>query len=148
MPAQATMLSPQQLIEAAKAPILAYNEKNWDKVRATLAPGFVYDEVGTHRVAEGIDQVIAMWQGWAAAMPDSKATFRDAVAGGSLAVVEVTWTGTHKGPLQLAAGTVPATGRRMEIRACMVTEMAGDKPKQSRHYFDIATLLQQLGISA
>lgn len=30
MPAQAAILSPQQLIDAAKAPILAYGKKDWD----------------------------------------------------------------------------------------------------------------------
>ena len=53
MPAQSTMLSPQQLVNAAKAPILAFNEKNWDAVRASISPDFVYDEVSTDRKVQG-----------------------------------------------------------------------------------------------
>jgi hypothetical protein len=30
----------------------------------------------------------------------------------------------------------------------MVIEMAGERVKQERHYFDMATLFQQLGLSA
>jgi steroid delta-isomerase-like uncharacterized protein len=148
MPVQATVIPPQQLIEAAKAPILAFNEKNWEKVRATVTPDFVYDEVGSHRRVDGADQVIALWKMWATALPDATATIRDAITDGATAVLEVTWTGTHKGPLQLVAGTIPPTGKRIEVRACMVTDMAGEKARESRHYFDFTTLLQQLGITA
>jgi hypothetical protein len=28
-----------------------------------------------------------------------------------------------------------------------VVEMAGDKPRRERHYFDMATMLQQLGVA-
>ena len=49
MPAQSTMLSPQQLIDAAKAPTLAYNQKDWKAVRASITQDFIYDEVGTGR---------------------------------------------------------------------------------------------------
>ena len=49
MSSPTTAVSPQTLIDAAKAPILAYNDKNWDLVRAAMSPNFVYDEVGTRR---------------------------------------------------------------------------------------------------
>ena len=39
MPAQSTTLSPQQLIAAAKAPISAYNDKNWGAVKASTHRG-------------------------------------------------------------------------------------------------------------
>jgi steroid delta-isomerase-like uncharacterized protein len=145
MPAQATALSPQALIDAAKAPILAYNDKNWDKVRSSITPDFVYDEVATRR-REGADAVIPVWQGWAQAFPDSKATFHSALVSGNSVLLEVTWKGTHRGPLQTAKGAVAATGKAIEIRACTVIEIAGEKAKLQRHYFDMATLFEQLGV--
>jgi predicted ester cyclase len=51
----------------------------------------------------------------------------------------------HSGPLQTAKGTIAPTGRRIEIRACMVSEIADDRVSVNRHYFDMATLMQQLG---
>jgi steroid delta-isomerase-like uncharacterized protein len=145
MPAQATALSPQALIDAAKAPILAYNDKNWGKVRSSITPDFVYDEVATRR-REGADAVIPVWQGWAQAFPDSKATFHSALVSGNSVLLEVTWKGTHRGPLQTAKGAVAATGKAIEIRACTVIEIAGEKAKLQRHYFDMATLFEQLGV--
>ncbi|MEA2713545.1 MAG: hypothetical protein QOK27_1506, partial [Gemmatimonadales bacterium] len=75
MPVQSTMLSQQQLIDAAKAPLIAFNEKDWNAVRASVTSDFVYDEVATHRRAQGVDQVIPLWQEWATAFPDARATF-------------------------------------------------------------------------
>ena len=148
MPAQATAVSPQALIDAAKAPILAYNDKNWEKVRASITPNFIYDEVATQRKAQGPDQVIPLWQGWATAFPDSKASFHGALVSGNTVVLEVTWQGTHKGPLQTPKGAIAPTGKRIELRACNVIEIAGDKAKLERQYFDMATLFQQLGVKA
>ena len=147
MPTQSTIMSPQQLVNAAKAPILAFNEKNWGAVRASISPDFVYDEVATNRKVQGVDQVIPLWQGWATAFPDSKATFQRELPSGNTVVLEVTWRGTHSGPLQTPNGPIAATGNRIEVRACMAIEVAGDKAKAQRHYFDMGTLLQQIGVA-
>ena len=147
MPTQSTMIPQQQLIDAAKAPMLAFNEKNWGAVRASISPDFVYDEVATNRKVQGVDQVIPLWQGWATAFPDSKATFQRELLSGNTVVLEVTWRGTHSGPLQTPNGPIAATGNRIEVRACMAIEVAGDKAKAQRHYFDMGTLLQQIGVA-
>lgn len=147
MPAQSTMLSPQQLIDAAKAATIAYNEKDWKAVRAAVTPDVTYDEVATGRKVTGVDQCITLWQGWAKALPDSKATFDKAVASGTTVVLEVTWRGTHSGPLESPTGPIAATGKRIEIRSCIVAELAGDKVKVERQYFDMATMLKQLGVT-
>jgi steroid delta-isomerase-like uncharacterized protein len=147
MPAQSTLLSPQQLIDAAKAPLLAYNQKDWNAVRSNITRDFIYDEVGTGRKVQGADQTIALFQGWAEAIPDSKATFDNVVASGNTVLLEVTWRGTHTGPLQTPKGSFPPTGKKIELRACAVVELLNGKAKLQRHYFDMATLLQQLGIA-
>jgi steroid delta-isomerase-like uncharacterized protein len=148
MPTKSTLIPPQQLIEAAKAPLMAYNEKNWERLRTLLTSDFAYDEVATQRKAQGINDVITLWQGWAAAFPDSKCTFNNAVASGDTVVLELTWQGTHKGQLQTPKGPIAPTGKRIEIRACDVVQLDGEKTKAQRHYFDMSTLLQQLGVTA
>jgi steroid delta-isomerase-like uncharacterized protein len=139
--------SSQALIDAAKASILAYNEKNWDNVRASLASNPTYDEVGTNRKVQGADQVIECWRGWARALPDSKATIHGAFASGSTVCIEMTWRGKHTGPLELPSGSVSATNRNIDMRSCQVFDMADGKARTIRHYFDMATLLEQLGIA-
>ena len=68
-----------------------------------------------------------------------------AVASGNTAVLEVTWKGTHTGPLVTAAGTIPASGKHQETPAAVFYDFEGGKIKASRHYFDAMTLLKQIG---
>jgi steroid delta-isomerase-like uncharacterized protein len=147
MSPQATAVSPQALTEAAKGLILAYNDKNWDRAKAAITPDFIYDEVATGRRVEGADQTVTAWKGWAQAFPDSKGSFdRIHVAGSDTVVLELTWRGTHQGPLETPAGSIPATGKRIEVRAVAIVEMKGEKARTQRQFFDMATLLQQLGV--
>ena len=141
-------MSRKSPIDVAKAPILAYNKKDWEGVRAAIAPGFILDEVGTQRKIRGVNDVIAAFQGWAKALPDSKATIKSAFTSGNTVVLEVTWRGTHTGPLQTPRGEIAATGKKFEVRACQVVEITKDKAKAMRHYFDMTTLLQQLGVAS
>ena len=139
-------MAQQSVVDIAKAQVIAYNEKDWDKVKAGVAPGLVYEELGTQRKVQGVDEVIDLWKGWAAALPDSKASFDGEVASGNTVVLEITWRGTHKGPLMTPKGEIPPTGKSIEIRACQVVEVANDKVKSVRHYFDMGSLLRQLGV--
>lgn len=141
-------MSEQSLIEAAKAPVLAYNEKNWAAVKASIAPGYLYDEIGTERIVKGAEEVVACWQGWATAMPNSKAEIKSALVSGQSVVLELIWKGTHTGPLQTPGGTISPTGRPFDLRACQVTEILNGKALSTRHYFDMASLLRKLGVTA
>lgn len=139
--------SPQAMIDVAKASVLAYNEKNWNDVRNALTSDALYDEVATQRKIQGVNQVIECWQGWARAFPDSKATFHNAMASGNMVCLELSWRGTHTGPLDLPTGAVAATNRSIDIRACQCFEMTEGKAQIVRHYFDMASMLQQLGLN-
>jgi steroid delta-isomerase-like uncharacterized protein len=145
MPPQATAVSPQALIQAATAPILGFNEKSWDKVKSSITPDFVYDEVPTQRTVRGADQAIAIYREWAEAFPDAKGTIHGGVASGNTVVLELTWQGTHQRALNTPNGSIPASNRPIQVRACMVTELNGEMVSQQRHYFDMATLLRQIG---
>jgi steroid delta-isomerase-like uncharacterized protein len=133
------------VIETAKAATTAYNDKNWDKAKAVFDEKGVYDEKATGRRIQGIGQIIEAWQGWAKAIPDSKATFVAEYASGNTAILEVVWKGVHTGPLQTPTGTIPASNKRIEVPACQVVEVEGGKVRSFTHYFDMMTLLTQIG---
>jgi steroid delta-isomerase-like uncharacterized protein len=145
MPSQSTLIPQQQLIDAAKAPLLAFNEKNWDAARASVSPDLVYDEVATNRKVRGADETLALWKGWASAFPDARATFHRELPSGNTVVFELSWKGTHKGPLLTPEGAIAPTGKRIDVRACMVVEVAEERATVQHHYFDMGTLLQQIG---
>jgi steroid delta-isomerase-like uncharacterized protein len=133
------------VIEIAKASITAYNDKNWSKAKDTIAADAVYDEKGTQRRIKGVDEIIEAWQGWAKAFPDSKGTFVREFASGDTAIIEVVWKGVHTGPLQTPMGTIPPSNKPIEVPACEVVLVEGGKIKSVSHYFDMLSLLTQIG---
>jgi len=133
------------VIEIAKASVTAYNDKNWSKAKEFLAANAVYDEKATHRRIQGAGEIIEAWQGWAKAFPDSKATFVREFASGDMAILELVWKGVHTGPLQMPTGIIPASNKPVEISACQVSQVEGAKIKSVSHYFDMLTMLTQIG---
>ena len=64
-----SVIEADDMIDTAKASILAYNHKDWRKAKESLHHDAVYDEKATHRRIEGRDDIITAWQGWAKAFP-------------------------------------------------------------------------------
>jgi steroid delta-isomerase-like uncharacterized protein len=131
------------VIDIAKAAVTAYNEKNWSKAKDILAANAVYDEKGTNRRIQGAGEIIEAWQGWAKAFPDSKATFVREFVSGDTAVLELVWKGT--GPLQTPTGIIPPSNKPIELPACQIVQVEGGKLKSAWHYFDMLTMLTQIG---
>jgi steroid delta-isomerase-like uncharacterized protein len=139
-------MAEQDVIRAARGIVDAFNASDWESCKAAMTLDSVYDEVATSRTLRGVGEVIPVWQGWKEAMPDVKGTVTNAYATGNTVVLEVTWKGTHTGPLPSPSGTVPATGKQQTTRAGWVMNFDGGKIKESRHYFDMLSFMQQLGI--
>jgi steroid delta-isomerase-like uncharacterized protein len=139
-------MADKSILEVAKSQIIAYNDKNWGAAKEALAADMVYEEVATQRRLNNVEEVLSAWKGWAKAFPDSKASFDKETVGGNTVVIELTWRGTQTGPLQLPGKDLSATGKKIELRACQVIEVSGAKVTALRHYFDLATLLRQLGV--
>jgi steroid delta-isomerase-like uncharacterized protein len=133
------------VIEIAKAAVTAYNEKDWSKGKDILAADAVYDEKGTHRRIQGAGEIIEAWQGWARAFPDSKASFVRAFVSGDTAILELVWKGIHTGPLQTPTGTIPPSNKPIELPACQIVQVEGGKIRSATHYFDMLTMLTQIG---
>ena len=136
-----------ELINAAEAPLLAYNKKDWDAAAAAVTPNFKYDEVATDRKLEGAEQAIEAWKGWATAFPDSAATLHRSFVADDTVIIELTWKGTHTGPMQTPNGEVPATGKSMNMRGCVIARIHEGKVASQTQYFDMATMLTQLGLA-
>jgi steroid delta-isomerase-like uncharacterized protein len=141
-------MSQEALIEIAKGWVEAYNQQDWDAVIASNTTDMVYEEVATHRTVRGSQDYVALLKGWLSAFPDSHGSFNGAFVSGNTVILEVTWRGRQDGPLQTPAGAISATGKRVELPACLILEIAGQKVRAARHYFDVATMMTQLGVNA
>jgi steroid delta-isomerase-like uncharacterized protein len=129
----------------ARELVEAFNAGDWDRFRAVLGDALVYEETGTGRRVDGIDDYVRLCQGWRQAFPDVTGTVQRAVAGGETVAEEVVWMGHHQGPLETPGGTVAATGQRVEAAATLWVTVHGGKATAIRHHLDVLALLQQVG---
>lgn len=83
---------------------------------------------------------------YAAAFPDIHREFYRFFVTGDTVVVELALQGTHKGPLVLPAGTVLATGKRMNAPCCDVFQLKDGKIRSFNCYPSGTIILAQLGI--
>jgi steroid delta-isomerase-like uncharacterized protein len=79
-----------------------------------------------------------------AAFPDLELVVERVHHADDAVVVEGRSTGTHLGDLP----GVPATGRRMDVRACVVYRFEGERLTNETVYFDLATQMRQLGLAS
>jgi predicted ester cyclase len=104
-------MADQDLVGAARGVVDAFNAADWNRTKELLTEDSVYDEVGTSRCLAGHGEIIPALQGWREGMPDVKGTVESAVSTGNTVVLEVTWRGTHTGPLPGPSGPIAATGK-------------------------------------
>ena len=121
----------------------AFNSSDWDAT-SRLFGSSIYNELGTQRSLKGSDIIDAM-KGWKTAMPDVTGTVTSAAEVGNHVVLEVSWHGTHTGPLATPAGEVPPSGKSQTTPSAWIFDYEGDALVDSRLYFDMLTFLQQIG---
>ena len=129
--------------ERTAALIDAFNVGDLDRFRE-LAGDAVYHEPATGRTLQG-DEYIQAVEGWRAAFPDIRGEITAQVEGAGMEVSEITWTGTHSGPLLTPAGELPPTGNSMTNPASMVSHYEGEQLARINHYFDMLTVLRAAG---
>lgn len=79
--------------------------------------------------------------------PDVQATLTSILANDDTVACEMEMNGTNKGPIVTPTGEIPATDRRMEMRVALFVRFDDQGLiTQSRRYFDMAGLMQQLGL--
>jgi steroid delta-isomerase-like uncharacterized protein len=138
----------EEIVELALKQVAAFNSGDWEQLGAGLASDCHYDEFGTQRKIDGPEKIVELFKAWKTAFPDAVGTVTNRIASGNKAALELTWKGTHTGPLATAEGTIPASGKVQETPAAFFFTFEGDKVKESRHYFDAMTLLKQIGAAA
>lgn len=122
----------------------AWNKKDLERVASFSMPDTRVTVVpfGSKMTAREYEE------NWARAFPDGKIEVTNLVAQGDLVVAEFTGRGTHTGPLMGPGGEIPPTGRRVELQCVECLRFRNGKIVEARAYFDAATLMTQIGITA
>jgi steroid delta-isomerase-like uncharacterized protein len=135
------------MLEIIRKHLAACSAASWDEYRATLSSEAVYEEVSSLRRVVGVERCVTAVQRWKTAFPDLKATVTRGYTVGDRVIVEVEWEGTHTGPLEGSFGTVAPTHRHCQVHGVVLFTLKNAKIVETRNYFDVMTVLTQLGVS-
>jgi steroid delta-isomerase-like uncharacterized protein len=104
----------------------------------------VSDPTGKYK---GKTQILASFKLWKTAFPQATAEVTNQVSEGDQVASEVIFRSTHTGPLASAMGLIPATGKPIELRIALISKLRNGLIQRERAYFDLAGLMQQLGVA-
>ena len=113
-----------------------------------IADDCIYVDVPRNEIQKGPDGYRRDYERWRAAFPDGTVEITKVIADGDWVVIEFTNSGTNTGPLKSAIGEFPPTNRKIEVKYCSVMEIKGGKVISGRDYYDVNTILHQLGIGS
>lgn len=136
------------MLEIIRKNLAACASSNWDDYRATLSTEAVYEEVSSRRRVVGAERFIIAVRRWKIAFPDLKAVVSRAYTVGDRVIAEVEWEGTHTGTLEGSFGILAPTNRRCGVSGAILFTIKSDKIAELRTYFDVMTVLTQLGAYA
>jgi steroid delta-isomerase-like uncharacterized protein len=139
-------MTEQDIIKLAQEMIDAHMAHDNGRLGATVTDDFIYHEFGTQRNVRGRQAWLDIWQGWRQTFPDVKGAITHIFVSGNQALAETVWEGTFQGALATPGGPLPATGKRLEqFPVAFVYVVEGEKFKEVHLYFDLMSLLQQIG---
>jgi steroid delta-isomerase-like uncharacterized protein len=117
-----------------------------DKSVASITEDCELIDIPSGRTLRGPDGYKQLVEFFAEAFPGSSVELTNAFATEDQVVIEFTGRGTNTGPLHLPTGDIPATGRYSELRFCGVYRIKSGKIVSLHSYYDLTTMLQQLGL--
>jgi len=132
-------------IDVARENMEAFNAGDWERFKATLGDGVVYDEHATQRHLVGDGPIVDALRSWREAFPDATGRIERALADNRTVALEITWEGTHSGPLHTPSGDIAPSNRRISVKAAQVLDVENGKICENHHYFDLMGFLQQIG---
>ena len=127
--------------------------QSWDDRDPDLGASVIADDCEFVDVPRGELQIGPQgykndYERWRTAFPDGTVKITNVIAEGDWVVVEFTNSGTNTGPLRTAIGDFPPTNRKIEVSYCSVMQIKDGKVISGRDYYDVNTILRQLGLAS
>jgi steroid delta-isomerase-like uncharacterized protein len=139
-------MSDQDNIKAAQSWIDAWNMGDLSKIAPYEADNFMSEVPGTPGPVNSV-QNRAYIQNFLTAFPDSKIEVLRTIVQGDYVVTNWKTTGMNTGPLQTpSGGSIPPTGKMSTTVGSTTSQVKNGKVVHAWVYFDMASLLGQLGL--
>jgi steroid delta-isomerase-like uncharacterized protein len=131
---------------AVESVFAAFDEGDLDRAASLVTEDFELVDVAAGETFHGP----AGFRDWLAtfktALPDASTEVVNLISDGERVATEHIGRGTHDGPFVTRGGTIPPTGRAIELRMGEVYELRDGKIAGMRAYYDSTTLMSQLGL--
>ncbi len=114
--------------------LAAFNEGDWARFRAALAPTVVFRFRAEGLAIEGVEPVMESFTGWRGVFTALQGTIVDGFACGNRAAVELEWTGTSA-----------RTGLPVRFPSCWLIAVSEGRLVEIDDYYDQLTYRRQLG---
>jgi steroid delta-isomerase-like uncharacterized protein len=134
-----------ELTKLVKQHYTNVSEGQIERDRGIVADDIIHVNAAIGTVS-GIDAFLAFASGFKQAFPDLHWDVREFVEGTDIVVVEGIFLGTNTGPMVGPMGTLPATGKRVELPVCDIWKVHNGRIVENRIYYDQVTFLGQLGL--
>jgi len=121
----------------------AWNSHDAEKVASFYTEDCVQENAASGEAVQGRETLKASTEASFAANPDIKAEMKNVFVSGNWSASELVLSGTNTGR-GLTGG--PPTGKSFSVKVCRIAEYEGDLIKRTTIYFDMATMLRQLGL--
>jgi predicted ester cyclase len=122
----------------------AYNERDYESVRANIAEDFVAHTAGSEMLPPGVEGAVAANEGGFTSYPDKRTEILEIFGDGDRVVSHVRMTGTNEGGLEWAG--VPANGKAIDIDWIQISRHGADgKIQETWAQMDVAKMMMQLG---
>jgi predicted ester cyclase len=123
----------------------AYNARDTDTIRASVAADFVAHTAGSEMMPPGVEGAIAANEGASASFPDKRTEILEVFGEGDRVVTHVRMTGTNDGGIPWAG--VPANGKPIDIDWIQISRHADDGTiAETWAQMDVAKMMMQLGV--
>jgi ketosteroid isomerase-like protein len=133
----------EQIVRKAYRTAEDYDLPGW---ATAFAEGGTFTDESTGLVYRTPDEYAIPVEVYKTAFPDMHRELHQVYVAGDIVVVRLALQGTHRGPLKLPQGTIPATGRRMDAPCCDVFELSDGRIKRFDCYPSGTVILGQLGV--
>lgn len=139
-------MAEQENTQIAKKFFKAFNDHDLNQTKALEAPNYKTKAPGAPEAMDG-DQSRAYNQGFITAFPDLNFELTDKIAQDDFVVINWIARGTHTGNLRTPTGSViPPTGKKAAVHGSTTFEIKNGKAVRSWVFWDMVTLLTQLGL--
>ena len=139
-------MSEQENLTSVEKIFTSLNAHNLGADDELYAPGYQYSAPGVAS-ALNLKQSRDFIQGFITAFPDLHFELKTKIAQGDFVAVSWESTGTHTGPLRTpTGGTLPPTNKKGFVPGSSFYQFENGKIINSQTYWDMATLLAQIGM--